>query len=120
MAVEDILKEISILTGATFATKQYYFGKVNSSGLLVTAGDGEAAIGVVTNNPASGEVASVAIGGIVKVVAGASITAGAVISSTSDGKAQTAASGDLVLGVALTAADNGDVFSMIFQPGHKV
>ena len=68
--------------------------------------------GLLVNNPKQGEFASVALFGRAKVVAGAAITAGAIISTNASGRAITIVSGAAVLGRALeTATADGQIIS---------
>lgn len=95
------------LAGEDLSTKQYTF--VTSDGDEVTStGAGEAATGVLWNDPASGRAASVVRGGEPMVYAGAAIAVGAEIAADADGKAVTAASTDVILGEARTAAGAAD------------
>lgn len=95
------------LAGADLSAKQYTF--VTSDGdEVTTTGAGEAATGVLWNDPESGRAASVVRGGEPMVYAGAAIAVGAEIASDADGKAVTALSTDVILGVARTAATAED------------
>lgn len=95
------------LAGEDLSTKQYTF--VTSDGDEVTStGAGEAATGVLWNDPASGRAASVVRGGEPMIYAGAAIAVGAEIASDAAGKAVTATSGDVILGEARTAAGGAD------------
>lgn len=76
--------------GADLSAKQYYFVKLNASGqVVIYATAGEAAIGVLMNEPAaSGRAAEVALpGSVVPVQAGGSFTAGDRITGDANGKA---------------------------------
>lgn len=78
----------------------------------------DVAVGVLQNDPnAAGLAAVVAIGGTTKVVAGAAIAAGARVAPTAVGKAQTAASTQFPIGIALDAAGaDGDVIEILLMP----
>jgi hypothetical protein len=75
-------------------------------------------LGVLHNRPHDQTGASVAILGKSKIVAGAAITAGDLLTVDSSGRAITASSGDMTFGRALHAANAADeVFeSLVFQP----
>jgi hypothetical protein len=117
--MENLGKTISRVAGESLASKQYSFVKLNSSGQVVAAGDGNDAIGVLQNDPASGDIAVVMVGtGITKVLAGGSSTVGYNVGSDASGRAVTAASGDYLLGQFLTAPTGaGQVVDMLFQKG---
>lgn len=123
---------ISRPAGADLSTKQYTFVKVNSSGQAVSAAAGEAAIGVLQNEPTSGQTATVQVAGIAKVKAGGNVTAGARVAADADGKAVTATLGRTntsdagaaadpligsnVMGIALEGGANNDVIAVLLQP----
>lgn len=72
--------------------------------------------GVLQNKPKTGEHATVAVEGTTKVIAGAAVSVGDLITSAGSGFATTVASGvagdKQVMGRAITAAASGSVFSM--------
>lgn len=119
---------ISVPAGADLSAKQNHFVKINSSGAAVVAGAGEAAIGVLQNDPTSGQTAAVQVSGIAKIKAGASITAGAVIAVNADGEAVTATKGTVnttdtsstdavvgsnVMGIAIEGGAENDVIAVL-------
>lgn len=117
MAVEEKIVEISLEAGQDLSAKQYFLVAVASDGQVDPAGDGGNAIGVLTNKPAAaGRAASIAIGGRVKVIAGATVAAGDAMASDAAGEAVTAASGDQILGTFLEGGDNGEIVSAVWQP----
>ncbi|MGU3583061.1 capsid cement protein [Rhodococcus sp. C26F] len=71
-----------------------------------TAGAGVRALGVAAADAATGQVVAVHRAGVVRVVAGAAIAAGAEVEVGAAGKAVTLAAGKAV-GLALTAAASG-------------
>lgn len=78
----------------------------------VTAADTDVPCGVAAAAIANGSNGDRAIRGRARVVAAGAITAGDRIAPTANGKVQTAASGDVVLGQALdAAAADGDVIT---------
>lgn len=80
--------KITLTAGEDLSAKQYYFVKVNSSGAAVLcAAATDKPIGVLQNDPASGEEASILVVGGTKVVVAASSDEGTVIGTTSAGKA---------------------------------
>lgn len=104
MATYENATSQTFTAGADLSSSQYLFVKGDSTAnQVVLCGDGEAAIGVLLNDPTSGQAAAVATSGKVRVIAGGNITVGARVASDSAGKAVAAATGDYVLGVAITA-----------------
>ncbi|MBN1284904.1 MAG: DUF2190 family protein [Anaerolineae bacterium] len=73
-------------------------------------------IGVLYNEPASGEAAEVASGGVLKGKAGGTIGAGALVSFNSSGKLVAANStANIVIGYAVESASADDVFPFVWQ-----
>ncbi|MBI4185310.1 MAG: DUF2190 family protein [Proteobacteria bacterium] len=78
-----------------------------------------AMIGVLQNKPkATGRAASIAYLGPSKVVAGGTVTRGALLTCNGSGRAADAGSGDMVFGRALAAAgaDGEVVPALVFPP----
>lgn len=109
---------VSLEAGQDLSTKQFFFVAVAADGQIDPAGAGLIAEGVLQDNPsAAGRAAVVAIGGIVKVSAGAATTRGGPVASDANGQAVDAASGDVIMGTFLEAAGAlGDIVSILFQP----
>ncbi len=120
MATQNQVQSITLPAAGDLSAKQFRFVNVNSSGqAAAVASAGGAGIGVLQNKPdAAGKAATVAHAGVVKVVAGGSITAGANVQSDANGEAITAASGDVVLGVALAGAADGDLVPVLLVSKH--
>lgn len=119
MAVDNYDKTQAFAAGEDLSAKQNYFVKISAANTVSLAGAGEDAIGVNTENAASGETTGVMCegGGKIKVVAGAIVAFGAKITSDANGKAVTAALGDYVYGTSLeAAAADKDLISMIWAP----
>lgn len=115
MAYEGSLRTIpGQIASADLSAKQFYFVDIGASGAAVIGTEGIAADGVLQNKPAAaGRAATIASGGVSKVVAGAAITKGAHVMSSSAGKAITATSGKTILGTALEAAGaDGDIIAV--------
>lgn len=95
------------LAGANLASSQYKIVKAASTAgeVIVAAAGSDKILGVLMNDPADGEVAEVAVLGIVKCLAEASVAAGdhVAASTTARAKATTSAN-DHVLGIALDAS----------------
>lgn len=90
--------------------KQYTFVKVGTAGnQCVTAGAGEAAVGVQWGRAVDGEAVAVVVDANAEphVVAAAPIALGAEIASDATGKAITAVLTDVILGTATSAAAAG-------------
>jgi hypothetical protein len=102
------LKHTFVAAG-DLSAKQYHFVKLDTDGkVVIVAAITDKPIGVLQNNPASGEEAEVVICGITKVSADSSINEGDLIGTSSDGQADTIAAGTdttvYVVGQCLLAA----------------
>jgi hypothetical protein len=79
---------ITLVAGGDLSTKQYHFVKINSSGeAVICSGATDRPIGVLQNNPESGEEAAIVVVGGTKVVSSASIDEGVLIGTSAAGKA---------------------------------
>lgn len=80
-------------------------------------GDGREVFGVLWNKPNSGNDATIVRQGETPVAAGAAITRGLWFTTNASGRATSAASGDMVAGIALEGAANGDLFdALLMEP----
>ena len=118
MAYNNIHGQVeTYIAGADLSSSQYLFVKVSGANVVV-AGDGEAAVGILWNDPTSGKAASVVRGGDPHVYAGAAIAAGVDIASDAAGKAVAATTGDIILGTTrAAAAASGDLVQINFITG---
>jgi hypothetical protein len=131
MSLQGYGTDITLVAGADLsATGQFRGVKVNSSGrAILAAAAGEFVIGVLQNNPGNGQAGTVRVAGATKMIAGAAVTAGAVVGVDSTGRviaatgARTNTSdggaavdpllGTFAIGVALEAAGAaGDVIAV--------
>jgi len=106
-----------VATGS-LAAYQYYVVKHGSTAGTVKVADTAATdtlVGILMNDPASGEAAEVAVLGVVRAAAEASVTAGAALTCSSTGRVK-ATTTDLnqVVGYALEAsATAGDLINIV-------
>lgn len=109
---------ISGLTAsADCSAKQYCFAKISGDRTITFAGTaGEACIGVIGNKPVSGAPAEILVGPVVKITLSATITAGALISTTNAGLAKAAATGEKILGQLIVGGAVNEVREMYFNP----
>jgi len=108
---------VTLEAGADLSSNQFHFVTMDSDGQLSVSTDGAASIGVLLNDPAAaGRAAEVCIGGLTRVEAGGTVTAGAAVASNSTGEAITAGTDDIILGTAVTGGADGEVISIVFQP----
>jgi hypothetical protein len=78
------------------------------------------AIGVLQNKPKSGEHATVRVFGRSRIKAGGTITAGGAFTVTANATATAVASGQYILGIAITGVASGGIFTgFINHAGYK-
>ena len=109
-----------LVSSADYSSANNYLAmKVTSSDeQLVTAGAGEEAIGVRLNKPNTGEAVQLAIGGIVPIKLGNTVTIGQKIKSDASGQGVAATTDkDYMLGICLRGGVSGDIIPMLWQPG---
>lgn len=118
MAVDYDLDVLTRLAGADLSTTgQYRFVEQSSAGTVTVCNSaGENALGVLQNNPASGQAATIAVGGVTKVLAGATIAIGEQLATTAAGKAAVATGGQVILGEAMSGGADGALISMLWRP----
>lgn len=122
MATDNNMTTITLEAGSDLSAKQYHFVLVANDGQIdAVASAGGDADGVLQNDPsAAGQAACVAISGVTKVYAGGSITRGQKVQADNGGKALTAASGDHVLGRALTSGESGEIIEVLLDSSHHI
>lgn len=123
MAIQKIHESLlySRNAGADLSAKLHYFCKVDTDGdiILTSTARTDATLGVIVEAAAENSPVTVQTGGIGKVVAGEAIAAGERITCGNDGRALDAdTAGDIVVGIALHAADANDLLSFVFMQGH--
>lgn len=109
----------SMVAGADLSTKQFTFVKMNTTDrTVVNAGNGEAAMGVLINDPTSGQAATVVTHGRVMVEVGTGgLTAGDLVGVDASGEAVTAASPDIVVGQCVDGGAAGTRATIDFFRG---
>ena len=122
MAYTDPGLDLGTLTAAAdLSGKQYYFVKLASATTVnVCTATTDRAIGILQNDPTSGQSAVVRIFGISKVVADGTIAFNNVIGTSADSQADAIVPGTdtsvVTLGIAIQAASAGETFTMFLNP----
>ena len=106
--------------GADLSSSQYLAVQVATDGDIEVAATDGAAIGILQNEPTEGQAAAIRVAGVSKAVAGAAIGALDPVAAGTGGKIETASGGQLMLGVALTAAGaDNDVITILILPNQR-
>lgn len=119
MANQEAMTRLTFEAGGDLSAHQFKFVTVAADGQVDLETDAGARVtGVLQNNPdAAGKAAQVAVSGRVKVVASATIAAGAEVATTNAGLAVTAAGATTqILGQCLVGGDAGEIVEVLLQP----
>ena len=124
MAYEETLVTQSYKAASDFSDNQYRLVEISADDTVDLADSSTAdIIGVNQGTPDSGEAAAVAISGVTKVVAGESLSAGNLVTSGSDAKAEKAETGSSddiedntrILGKVVNGADSDGYASVLID-----
>jgi hypothetical protein len=100
----------SLEAGADLSGQLFRFARIDTDGRLVRAGNGQNAYGVIREGSIAGNFTTVVVRRLVRVEAGAAITAGTEVMCDTDGRAIPATgAGNVILGVARGAASDAGV-----------
>ncbi len=121
MAYEANLETVGTFTAAAdLSSKQYHFVVLASASTVnVASAITNAPIGILQNNPESGQQAIVAVSGISKVVADGTLAAGNFIGTSADGQADAISPGTdttvYMTGQCMGAATAGQTTEMLLN-----
>ena len=111
--------KLSRIAPSTLATKQFYFMKIGSTGIVICAAATDCPIGILNNNPAANGTAEVQVTGLVKILAGGTIAIGDRIGTDSAGKGVAYVAGTdttkYLVGQAVSAAASGEYFTALID-----
>lgn len=123
MAEFGFQEAITLEAAADLTAQQYTAVRITSANKINVASQSVAVglVGVLQNKPKSGEFGTVAYLGKSKMIAGGTITAGAVLTCNGSGRAIAVTSGSLemVFAQALDAAADGDVMTVLLRPAAR-
>jgi len=121
MASDEAVKQVSMVAAADLSALKLTFVVQNTAGKIAAAGAGVNVFGVLYSNPVADQAGTVAIGGVVKVKAGAAIAnAGVKVMCDATGRAVTATATNHVAGESMeAAAAAGEVIRIRLTDGTK-
>jgi hypothetical protein len=119
MATQGQQTRESMIAGADLSAKQFTFVKMNTTDrTVVSAGNGDAAFGVLVNDPKSGQAATVVTAGRVIVEVGTGgLTANDEVGVDANGEAVSAAATDIIVGICVDGAAAGERATIDFFRG---
>ena len=121
MSYYESIELVTMVAGEALAKHDMVHINGGSRRLLkITDVDAEGICGVVQESVAAGEGVPMAIGGVSKILAGATITAGQKIGSDVNAKAVPAVAGTKMMGIALAGGAAGTVLPAIIYIGETV
>ena len=113
---EESLRCVTLEAGQDLSGSQFCFVTLANDGQVDPTGAGAVSDGVLQNDPnAAGVAATVAIAGISRVVCGANVSRGALVTSDAAGKAVAATTGNEVAGRALAAGTTGALIPVLLK-----
>lgn len=118
MALKGVTEDITYTAAADLRTHKNKIVRIAADGEINLSGAASATmIGVLQNDPNTGEAAAVAIRGEPKVIVGGAVgSAGLYLKSDANGLAVVAASGDNAIGISQeTAAGSGTLIRMLID-----
>lgn len=108
-----------LAAAADYTSTGQYRGMVastaaNNTAVLASAA-GQSIIGVLRNEPDSGEACEIVVAGVAKVICGGTVTRGDRLSVDGNGAFVTASGAGMVCGVALQSGTSGALISMLID-----
>jgi hypothetical protein len=118
MAVEIPGFSLTLEAAGDLSGQQYRFVKMSGTQCTVATGATDKTVGVLQNRPdAATRAATVLVSGVTKAVAGAAITAGAVLYIDASGRVTSTQASNTAVGVALSTVSNvGDLVTVLLRP----
>jgi hypothetical protein len=116
---EQSQHRISRPAAADLSTKQYYFVKSSAGKAALPTADGNAnVLGVLQNDPQSGDAATICDLGRTQVVSNGTVEVDKLVSAANGGKAKEAAAGEYIQGIAITGDGgvDGAIIEIHLQP----
>lgn len=100
-----MLQDGVLKAAADLSAKQFYCVKISAADTVDLVGAStDTVYGILQNKPTANLAADVAFEGVCKGISGATLAAGALLMSHTDGKLRTRTSGNFVVGIAVTAS----------------
>ena len=122
MAIEEKLNPLSLVAGENLSSRQYHFVKLLSgTDTIGLAGAVDRPIGVLQDDPTSGEVANFTTPYCkTPITLGETIAKGAAVACGANGRAVAAGSGDFIQGYILEGGNNGEVVTLLYSPQPEI
>ena len=110
--------KITLEAGADLSSNQYHFVKLNASGkAVVCSGVTDKPVGVLQNDPTSGQAAEIVVAGLTKVSTNAALAIADLVGTSADGQAAAYAPGTdttkFIVGTVLVTSGAADQLTSI-------
>ena len=107
-----------VTLGGTVAVGQFVRNSAGS--VVVTAADTQVSFGLAMGSGVSGEKIAILVSGLIEMEASSALSIGSDIAWQTNHEAQTATTGEVILGQAVSAAAaDGDAVIVNFQPSSR-
>jgi hypothetical protein len=111
---------ISREAAADLSAKQFYAGKLDSTGKVALSGaNDKAALGIIGNKPAAGETAELVIGGTTRAIVSEAVAVGDRLTPTAAGKLEVVDLADeaYIARALEPATADGDIIEVLIERG---
>ena len=114
MSLELNVRALTLAAAADLSAAQYKVMQVDSTGKAALSNATSLNVGILQNNPAAGQAATVAVEGVSKILLAGTVAAGARVTSDLNALGVAAVTvGDSVIGVALAGGAAGDLIPVL-------
>jgi hypothetical protein len=126
MSWEQNIVSISRTAAADLSSSKNRFVALNSQAQIAVCGNGAQPVGVLRNNPLAGNIGTVGVNGVIRVLVGTVAVVPGPVKSDANGCAAIAVAatitgsnvvGSNVAGIALDSGNPGDVIPVLLTPG---
>lgn len=105
------------MAAADLSEKLFYLARINTDGKIALSAAGETVDGVISEGAVADKPVTIQIGGLAKVICGATVAAGARLSADVNGKAVTSTTGAFEFGTAVNGGDANEIITVRLATG---
>ena len=116
MSYESNVMNLPFVAAADLSGAQYKGVKLDSTGKVVLTDATSLTVGILQTKPTAGQVGTVAVSGVTKVLLGGTVAANARVMCNASGLGIAATTaGNAVLGIALEGGVSGDIIPVLIE-----